>query len=64
MFSFNTFHVLKACSQLQEAKLGSNIHQLISVRFNNDPYLLASLIHLYSRYKIKLISLSLIKFVL
>jgi len=44
------FHVLKACTQLKDPKLSSNIHQMISNKFNNDPYLLSSLIHLYSNF--------------
>ena len=38
---------LKACAQMNDLQRGSTIHYLISSRVKNDPYILASLIHLY-----------------
>lgn len=43
------FHVLKASAQLNDLTFSSHLQQLISTQFNNDPYLSASLIHLYSK---------------
>ncbi|CAF5161213.1 unnamed protein product [Rotaria sp. Silwood1] len=42
---------LKACAQICDLERGSTIHRLISSRINNDFYILASLIHLYSKIK-------------
>ena len=41
---------LKACSQLKNLQYGLNIHQNISSRLKDDVYILASLIHLYSKF--------------
>ena len=43
------FHVLKASIELQDMKFTSNIQQMITTKFNNDPYLLTSLINLHSK---------------
>jgi hypothetical protein len=45
---------LKACAQINDLQLGSAIHSLISSRIKNDPYILASLINLYSKFNRKL----------
>ncbi|CAF0979125.1 unnamed protein product [Rotaria sordida] len=42
--------VLKACTEIGDLKHGSNIHNLISPRLKYDPYVLPSLIHLYSKF--------------
>lgn len=51
-FSRSTlFHVLKASTELKDMKFTSNIRQIISTRFNNDSYLLTSLMDLYGECK-------------
>ena len=40
---------LKACSRTGNLQYGSHVHHLVSSRLNNDPYIVSSLIHLYSR---------------
>lgn len=40
---------LKACAQIGDLRRGSSIHQLVSDRIQNNRYILASLIHLYSK---------------
>jgi hypothetical protein len=45
---------LKACAQTDDLQRGSTIHNLISSRIKDDPYLLVSLIHLYSKSQIEL----------
>lgn len=40
---------LKACAQTRDLRRGSMIHQLVSSRVKDDSYILASLIHFYSK---------------
>ena len=42
---------LKACAEVHDLHRGSAIHHLISSRIHNDPYILTSLIHLYSKFQ-------------
>ena len=41
---------LRASTNLRDLQRGIRIHQLISARVENDPYIAASLIHLYSEF--------------
>jgi hypothetical protein len=41
---------LKACTQIGDLQRGSIIHHLVSSRIKDDHYILASLIHLYSKF--------------
>ncbi|CAF3495000.1 unnamed protein product [Rotaria socialis] len=41
---------LKACTQIFDVQYGLKIHNLISSRLKHDPYVLPSLIHLYSKF--------------
>jgi hypothetical protein len=41
---------LKASAHLRDLRRGQAIHRLISSRIKDDPYILASLIHLYSKF--------------
>ena len=43
---------LKACAQLGDLSRGSAIHQMVSSEIQEDSYLLASLINLYSKWRI------------
>jgi hypothetical protein len=47
--SFIITQSLKACANLKDLQRGSTIHHLISSRIKDDWYILASLIHLYSK---------------
>ena len=49
--SLTITQALKACAQLEDLQRGSTIHHLISSRIKDDSYILASLIHLYSKSK-------------
>ena len=40
---------LKACANIRDLERGVNIHQLVSARNGENTYILASLIHLYSK---------------
>ena len=40
---------LKACANTRDLERGASIHQLVAARSKEDTYILASLIHLYSR---------------
>ena len=42
------FLVLKACAELRDLQLGFSVHHRISINLKDDPYILASLIDLYS----------------
>lgn len=39
---------LKACTQLDDLPRGIHIHRLFSSRIKDDPYIVTSLIHMYS----------------
>lgn len=54
--SFVISDLLKACTHLNNIELGSKIHSQIESRVNHDPYILLSLINLYSKLRIYLIS--------
>ena len=41
---------LKACSQIADLHRGTTIHHLIPSNIKQDPYILTSLIHLYSKF--------------
>ncbi|CAF5006932.1 unnamed protein product [Rotaria sp. Silwood1] len=47
--SFIITQALKACASIGDLQRGSTIHHLISSRIKDDYYILASLIHLYSK---------------
>ena len=47
--SLTITQALKACAHIKDLRRGSLIHQLVSHRINDDYYILASLIHLYSQ---------------
>ena len=47
--SLTITQILKACANVQDIGRGSTIHHHISSRVKDDLYILASLIHLYSR---------------
>ena len=40
---------LKACANTRDLERGASIHQLVAARSKEDTYILASLVHLYSR---------------
>ncbi len=42
--------VLKACTNISDLQRGLNIHHMISSRTKKNPYILTSLIHLYSMF--------------
>jgi hypothetical protein len=42
--------VLKACANIGDLQRGLNIHHMISSRTKKNPYILTSLIHLYSMF--------------
>ena len=49
--SLTITQALKACTQIGDLQRGRMIHQLISSRVQDDSYILASLIHLYSEFR-------------
>ena len=55
--SFVITQALKACANLKDLQRGLIIHQLIPSRTKDDSYILASLIHLYSKMGEKIILL-------
>jgi len=44
---------LKACTQIGDFQRGSSIHRLLSSKLKNNATILASLIHLYSKFQQK-----------
>ncbi len=49
--SFPISQALKACAQIGDLQRGSTIHHLISSHTKKDSHILASLIHLYSKFQ-------------
>ena len=49
--SLTITQVLKACAQIGDLRRGAMLHQLISSRVQDDSYITASLINLYSEFR-------------
>ena len=47
--SMTITQALKACTNTRDLERGASIHQLVAARSKEDTYILASLIHLYSK---------------
>ena len=50
MSSMIITETLKACTELQDLRCGSRIHQAVSSYIKTDDFILASLINLYSEW--------------
>ena len=49
--SLTVTQALKACAHLGDIEFGKAIHRLVPSRIKDDSYILASLIHLYSKFQ-------------